>query len=128
MYCCRCTFRTLRGESMTEDLYRASDAAFSADWADTGLRGDCRDAFLGALPRSGQQALNTLTPALRAALREACRIAYRAGYVTAVIETYQRHGATVDLDALVSNPEPEDKVVDIATRRGVKGRPVSETE
>lgn len=113
---------------MTDALYQASDEAFLADWFDAGLRGDCRDAFLGALPRSGQQALSGLTPALRAALREACRVAYRAGYATAVIETYQRHGATVDLDALVSNPEPEDKVVDIATRRGVKGRPVPETE
>ena len=113
---------------MTDALYQASDAAFSADWADAGLRGDCRDAFLGALPRSGKHALHTLTPALRAALREACRVAYRAGYATAVIETYQRHGATVDLDALVSNPEPEDKVLDIATRRGATGRPEPETE
>ena len=113
---------------MTDALYRASDAGFSADWADAGLRGDCRDAFLGALPRSGKHALTGLTPALRAALREACRVAYRAGYATAVIETYQRHGATVDIDALLSVPQPGDTVIDLAARRRAKDGPVPETE
>ena len=113
---------------MTNALYQASDAGFSADWADAGLRGDCRDAFLGALPRSGKHALNGLTPALRVALREACRVAYRAGYATAVIETYQGHGATVDLDALLSAPQLGDTVIDLAARRRAKAGSVSENE
>jgi len=113
---------------MSNLLSQASDEGFLADWSGAGLRVDCRDAFLGALPRSGKHSLAGLTPALRAALRAACRIAYRAGYAAAVIDTYQRIGLTVDFEALVTAPQPEDKVIDLAARRREKDGAMPETD
>jgi hypothetical protein len=83
-----------RRQDITNPLYRTRAEEFLADWAGGGLRGDCRDAFLGALPRSGKHALHGLTASLRAALKDACAAAYRAGYACAIFtECGHAHGS-----------------------------------
>lgn len=114
--------------TMSDLLYRASDEGFSADWTGAGLRDDCRDAFLRALPRSGKHALSVLTRPLRAALKAACREAYHAGYATATIDTYHRLGVMVNMDAYLSEQQAEDKVIDLIARRREKEREAPETE
>jgi hypothetical protein len=101
----------------SDPLTAASDAEFAADWHG-GLRSDCRDTFGHIVTRARRYGLDPANPALKRALREACRIAYRARYTSGVLNTHLKFGATVDLPALEGKPSAEtDNVVRLDDHR-----------
>jgi hypothetical protein len=101
----------------SDPLTAASDAEFAADWHG-GLRRDYRDTFGHIVTRARQSGLDPAHPALKRALREACRIAHRAGYTSGVLNTHLQSGVTVGVSALGTAPGAEaDNVVHLDERR-----------
>ena len=70
------------------------------------------------MTRARKYGLDPANPALKRALREACRIAYRAGYTSGVLNTHLKFGATVDLSTLAKAPGAEaDNVINLEEHR-----------